>query len=72
MHLMLEMIEVKGGTICATCETVMVNVDLILRRSCEYSEFTHEKLIKLYNASEKLRATTKIGQPIGLIKKESL
>ena len=66
MHLMLTMINPNGQKIFATCETIMVNVDLKKRKSCEYSEFVQIKLKKLYDDSEKLRVSTTIGHPIGL------
>lgn len=70
MHLMLQMYEASGNTLCATCETVMVNVDLERRRSCTYSKPIFERLSELYERSEQLRLSTVIGHPIGLKKKQ--
>jgi acyl-CoA thioester hydrolase len=66
MHLILEMIDPQNQTIFATCETIMVNVDLKKRKSCEYPEFVQIKLKQLYHDSEDLRLSTTIGHPIGL------
>ena len=66
MHLILTMIDPNGQKIFATCETIMVNVDLEKRKSCEYPEFVQIKLKQLYDHSEKLRISTTIGHPIGL------
>ena len=68
MHVMSEMIKAHKKEICATCETVMANVDLTSRRACKYSDSVYEKLVELYVASNELRLSTKIGQPIGLRK----
>ena len=71
MHLILKMVDHMNQTIFATCETIMVNVNLENRKSCEYPEFVQIKLKKLYNASENLRLNTTIGHPIGLRNKRS-
>ena len=71
MHLILKMVDYKNQTIFATCETIMINVNLEKRKSCEYPEFVQIKLKKLYNASENLRLNTTIGHPIGLRSKRS-
>ncbi len=66
MHLMAKMIESVDQEVCATCETIMVNVDLKERKSCQYPSSVLKKLINLYNAAERVRSKTLIGQPIGL------
>jgi acyl-CoA thioester hydrolase len=66
MHLILNMIDPKTQKIFATCETIMVNVDLEKRKSCEYPVFVQIKLNQLYDASKSLRQTTSMGHPIGL------
>ena len=71
MHLMSEIIGVDSTEIYATCETIMVNVDLVKRRSCDYPKPVCEKLLSLYIASKELRSSISIGQPIGLKKNRS-
>ena len=71
MHLILTMINPSGQKIFATCETIMVNVDLNNRKSCEYPEFVQIKLKQLHDDSEKLRVSTLMGHPIGLRSKPS-
>ena len=66
MHLMLQMFDLPGKKTYATCETIMVNVDLQKRRSCRYSESLFKRISELYDASEQLRSSTSMGQPIGL------
>ena len=65
------MINPNGEKIFATCETIMVNVDLKNRKSCEYPEFVQIKLKQLHYDSEKLRVSTPMGHPIGLRNKSS-
>ncbi len=69
LHLMLDMKALKDPISFATCETVLVNVDLKERKSCDYPEFAQEKLKNLYESSKHIRANTRIGHPIGLAKK---
>ena len=71
MHLMSQIIGVDNAEIYATCETIMVNVDLVKRRSCDYPKPVCEKLLSLYIASKELRSSISIGQPIGLKKNRS-
>ena len=68
LHLMSQIICLPRQEISASCETIMVNVDLKKRQSCEYPKFAHDKISELYRASEALRHVTPIGQPIGLRK----
>ena len=69
IHLMLEMKSIDGFTLYATCETILVNVDLQGRRSCEYPHFAQTILHQLYEAAKTIRHNTEIGHPIGLRKK---
>ena len=66
MHLMCQMLDAQDHKICATCETIMVNVDLKHRKSCKYPQAAYEKISALHSASKELRSSTIIGQPIGL------
>ena len=66
MHLMLQMFDLPGKKTYATCETIMVNVDLEKRKSCKYPDFVQKRLKQLYSASKNLRESTIIGHPIGL------
>ena len=72
MHLMSEMIGVSDREICATCETILVNVDLLKRRSCAYPEVAFRKISELFNSAKDIRSSTIIGQPIGLRKKHGV
>ncbi len=69
MHLMAQMISSANQEVCATCETVMVNVDLQKRRSCEYPQAALENISKLHAASQEFRHSISIGHPIGLKKR---
>ena len=68
MHLMLQMYESSANRLCASCETIMINVDLEQRRSCNYSISTYEKLSELHQRAEQLRSSIVMGHPIGLRK----
>ena len=68
MHLMLEMKSINGSLRFATCETILVNVDLKKRKSCEYPKRAKIKMERLYKASESIRSQTQLGHPIGLKK----
>ena len=65
---MAQMSTPSSKEINASCETIMVNVDLRQRQSCEYPQFAFKKLFDLYTASKDLRSSTIVGQPIGLRK----
>ena len=71
MHLMAQMVAPSGQAIYASCETIMVNVDLIKRQSCDYPQFVFKKLSDLHKASEELRNSTIFGHSIGLRKTAS-
>ena len=68
LHLMSQIIGWRPEKVFASCETIMVNVDLKKRQSCNYPKFARQKISDLYEASEELRLNTPIGQPIGLRK----
>ena len=68
MHLMAQMLASSDQKIYASCETIMVNVDLRRRQSCDYPQFAYKKLFDLYTASKDLRSSTIVGHPIGLRK----
>jgi len=71
MHLMLKMSNTNSSITFATCETILVNVDLKNRKSCNYPEFAQTKIRKLYEAASNLRSSTELGHPIGLQTKTS-
>ena len=71
MHLMLKMSNTNSSITFATCETILVNVDLKNRKSCNYPEFAQTKIRKLYEAAGNLRSSTELGHPIGLQTKTS-
>ena len=66
LHLMSQIICLPRQQTSATCETIMVNVDLKKRQSCQYPKFAYDKISELYRASKALRLSTPIGQRIGL------
>mgnify|MGYP001199103077 FL=1 len=66
IHLMAQMRTPSSQEIYASCETIMVNVDLRQRQSCEYPQFVFKKLSDLHEASKDLRNLTITGHSIGL------
>ena len=66
IHLMAQMSTPSSKEINASCETIMVNVDLRQRQSCEYPQFVFKKLSDLHEASKDLRSSTVTGHSIGL------
>ena len=40
----LEMINASNGEKVATCETLLINVDLTLRKSAEYPDWAQDKI----------------------------
>ena len=44
IHMVLEMINASNGEKVATCETLLMNVDLTLRKSAEYPDWAQDKI----------------------------
>ncbi len=68
IHLALEMISSSNRGKVAICETVLINVDLKLRKSTEYPEWAQKKIFKYKNACDGLALPKEIGKPITLKK----
>ena len=66
IHLMAQMRTPSSQEIYASCETIMVNVDLRRRQSCESPQFVFKKLSDLHAASKDLRSSIITGHSIGL------
>ncbi len=69
LHMMLTMVDLKNDLSIASCETILMNVNLIERKSCEYPMFALERIKKLYELAKPLKLVTEMGHSIGLSKK---
>ena len=69
LHLMLNMLNTNTGLIIASCETILMNVDLVKRKSCNYPTSALNNIKKLYELAKPLKSRTEMGHPIGLRKK---
>ena len=69
IHLLLEMIDDKSGKQVAVCETLLINVDLNLRKSVEYGALTIQKIEEYFDICIKLKLPLQIGKNIQIIKK---
>ena len=63
------MVDLKNDLSIASCETILMNVNLIERKSCEYPMFALERIKKLYELAKPLKLVTEMGHSIGLSKK---
>ena len=69
IHLVLEMIDNKSGKQVAVCETLLINVDLNLRKSVEYGASTIKRIKDYFDICIKLKIPIQIGKNIQIIKK---
>lgn len=69
LHLMLNMLDIDSDSNIASCETILMNVNLAERKSCEYPIFAIERIKKLYELAKPLKLKTEMGHSIGLHKK---
>ena len=68
IHLVLEMINASNREKVAVCETILINVDLKLRKSTEYPALAQEKIFKYRKACEGFTLPKEVGKLITLKK----
>ncbi len=68
LHLFLEMVNAKGS-VCATSEQLLMNVDLTTRRSTPYSDWVSQRLMFLQDAHDKLPKPEHLGAKLGIRRK---
>ena len=66
LHLMLNMKKLDSDTTTASCETILLNVDLVERKSSKYEAGQLGKIKDLFDAAEGLRKLVIVGHKIGL------
>lgn len=67
MHLFVEVL--KDGALAATCEQMLMNVDLKNRRSTPYPNWAQARMATMQQAHEALPRPTQLGAPIGIRRK---
>ena len=68
IHLILEMITSPNRERIATCETVLINVDLKLRKSTEYPDWAQKKISYYKDACDEFILPREVGKRITLKK----
>tara|TARA_A100001011_G_C13972193_1_gene699704 strand:+ start:185 stop:682 length:498 start_codon:yes stop_codon:yes gene_type:complete len=69
IHLVLEMINFNTKKQVAVCETLLINVDLNIRKSVEYGSHTIKKIEKYKYISKMLSLPLQIGKNLHIKKK---
>ncbi len=70
LHLMAKMYKLGVEEVTATCESILMNVDLITRRSCNYSESLKNRIERLFELSKPLLVESELGHSLGLKRKK--
>lgn len=69
MHLFIELLNAQGRKLAATCEQVLMNVDLKTRRSTPYPDWAQVRMRAMLAAHKVLEAPVQLGAPIGIRRK---
>ena len=69
MHIVIVMRRADTGAVSATCEQVLMNVDLTKRRAAAYPEWAQARLASMQTAHADLARPPQMGQSIGLLKR---
>lgn len=69
LHLMLEMRTVPDGALAATCEQLVMNVDLTTRRSTPYPDWAARRIARLQSDHAGLARVPQMGQRIAIRRK---
>ena len=68
IHMILEMINASKGEKVAICETLLINVDLTIRRSVEYPDWVQHKIQEYKKSCEGFALPDQVGKIITLKK----
>ncbi|MDC1375681.1 thioesterase family protein [bacterium] len=68
MHLCLDIFSVKQKKIIAVSETVLINVNLVIRRTEKYPTWALKRLVDLKNTHANINFPSVLGKSIGLKK----
>ena len=66
IHLVLEMINFKTKHLVAVCETLLINVDLNLRKSVEYSGDVIKKILQYQDFCKKFKLPVQVGKNLNI------
>ncbi len=69
MHLMMEMRQAESRVISATCEQILINVDLTARRAAPYPEWTQSRLNRMLSDHANAPRPVQMGQPLRIVRK---
>lgn len=69
MHLFIELLNADGHTVAATCEQMLMNVDLETRRSTPYPGWAQARMAAMLKAHSVLERPVQLGAPIGIRRK---
>ena len=69
MHLFVELLNAEGRTLAATCEQMLMNVDLDTRRSTPYPDWAQARMAAMLEAHSTLERPVQLGAPIGIRRK---
>lgn len=70
LHIFFEMFSVNTGAASATCEQVLMNVDLTSRRSAAYPGWAVARIAAMAQAHAGLDRPAQLGAPLGIRRKE--
>jgi len=69
IHLFIELLNADGCTLAATCEQMLINVDLETRRSTPYPDWAQARLGHMLKAHSALEHPAQLGASIGIRRK---
>ena len=68
MHLCLDIFSIKQNKVIAVSETVLINVNLAIRKTEKYPIWAYNRLLKLKKTHQNGKFPSVLGKPIGLKK----
>lgn len=69
VHVFMELIDESDHSVAATCEQLLMNVDLNLRRSAPYPDWTIARLRRMQAEHATLDRPAQLGAPLGIRRK---
>ena len=69
MHVFIELLNANGPALAATCEQLLMNVNLETRRSTPYPDWAQARMARMLEAHSALEQPLQLGAPIGIRRK---
>lgn len=69
LHLFVELFNTNGQRLAATCEQLLMNVDLETRRSTPYPDWAQDRMRAMLQAHGALKRPAQLGAPLGIRRK---